>query len=106
MTTEARQHDGVRLDPLTVLEGLGIQDHRARRSVVRLLNEKEDGFTAEEISDELPDVGRATGVSDDQAAAGDGRDMQAGDAGRGSAVQHGAGRTPSSHGVREVREYR
>ena len=60
MATEAREHDGVRLDPITVLEDSGYRITEPRRSVVRLLNEKADGFTAEEISDELPDVGRAT----------------------------------------------
>ena len=60
MTTEAREHDGVRLDPLSVLEDSGYRITEPRRSVVRLLMEKEDGFTAEEVSDELPNVGRAT----------------------------------------------
>ena len=60
MTTEATERSAMRLDPLSVLEDSGYRITEPRRSVVRLLNEKADGFTAEEISDELPNVGRAT----------------------------------------------
>ena len=107
MTTEAAGHDGVRLDPLSVLEDSGYRIcTEPRRSVVRLLNEKADGFTAEEISDELPNVGRATVYRTIKILHGVGGRMQAGDAGRGTAVQHGEGGASSSYGVREVREYR
>ena len=74
--------------------------------MVGLLNKKADGFTAEEISDELPDVGRATvyrtikllletGVIC-KLAMPDGTPL----------YSMARGGTPSSHGMREVREYR
>ena len=106
MATEAREHGVIRLDPLSVLEDSGYRITGPRRSVVRLLNEKEDGFTAEEISDELPNVGRATvyrtiklllesGVIC-KLAMPDGTPM----------YSVARGWAPSSYGVREVREYR
>ena len=49
-----------RPDPLTVLEDRGYRVTRPRRSVIRLLDQKEEGFSAEGICNELPDVGRAT----------------------------------------------
>ena len=60
MTTEAREHSEIRLDPLTALEDSGYRITEPRRRVVELLNGKADGFTAEEISDDLPNGGRAT----------------------------------------------
>ena len=49
-----------RTDLLAVLEDNGYRSTAARREVVRLLETKEEGFSAEEISGELPGVGRAT----------------------------------------------
>ena len=49
-----------RPDLLAVLEDRGYRVTEPRRSVVELLDRKEEGFSAEEICGELPDVGRAT----------------------------------------------
>ena len=49
-----------RPDPLTVLEDRGYRVTRPRRRVIRLLDQKEEGFSAEDICNDLPDVGRAT----------------------------------------------
>ena len=106
MTTEATERGAMRLDPLSVLEDSGYRITEPRRSVVRLLNEKADGFTAEEISDRASERGPGDGVSHDQDTAGVGGRMQAGDAGRGTAVQYGESGSSSSYGVREVREHR
>ena len=45
---------------LAILEDRGYRATGPRRDVVKMLETKEEGFTAEEISDELPGVGRAT----------------------------------------------
>ena len=47
-------------DLLAVLEDRGYRSTGPRRHVVQLLEQKVEGFSAEEISDELPGVGRAT----------------------------------------------
>ncbi|MCH8063099.1 MAG: transcriptional repressor [Chloroflexi bacterium] len=49
-----------RHDLLAVLEDNGHRVTSPRRSVISLLEDKSDGFSAEEISSELPGVGRAT----------------------------------------------
>jgi Fe2+ or Zn2+ uptake regulation protein len=49
-----------RRDIMAVLEDQGYRATAPRKAVIRLLERKEEGFTAEEITDELPDVGRAT----------------------------------------------
>ena len=47
-------------DLLAIIEDSGHRVTEARRSIVALLNGKEDGFTAEQINRELSWVGRAT----------------------------------------------
>lgn len=47
-------------DLLSVLESRGYRATAPRKAIARLLEQKEGGFTAEEVSDELPAVGRAT----------------------------------------------
>lgn len=47
-------------DLLTVLEDRGYRLTGPRRSVIALLDSKGEGFSAEEICGELPQVGRAT----------------------------------------------
>ena len=47
-------------DLMAVLESYGYRTTAPRRAIVSLLEQKQGGFTAEEISDELPSVGRAT----------------------------------------------
>ena len=47
-------------DLLAVLEDRGYRATGPRRDVIALLEKKEEGFSAEEISVELPGVGRAT----------------------------------------------
>ena len=49
-----------RPDPMAILEDHGYRSTAPRRAVIALLEQKEEGFTAEEISEELPAVGRAT----------------------------------------------
>lgn len=49
-----------RPDPLTVLEDRGYRLTGPRRNVITLLDSKGEGFSAEEICGELPQVGRAT----------------------------------------------
>ena len=49
-----------RPDLLAVLEDRGYRVTEPRRSVVELLDRKDEGFSAEEICGELPGVGRAT----------------------------------------------
>ena len=49
-----------RPDLLAVLEDRGYRVTTPRRSVTNLLDRKEEGFSAEEVCDELPEVGRAT----------------------------------------------
>ena len=50
----------VRPDLLAVLEDGGYRITAPRRSVIAALGRKDEGFTAEELCDELTDVGRAT----------------------------------------------
>lgn len=45
---------------MAVLEGRGIRATLPRRTITGLLEQKHAGFTIEEISEELPAVGRAT----------------------------------------------
>ena len=49
-----------RHDLLAVLEDNGYRVTSPRRSIISLLEDKFDGFSAEQISNELPGVGRAT----------------------------------------------
>ena len=49
-----------RPDLLAVLEDRGYRATGPRRSIVSLLDQKEKGFSAEDICIELPEVGRAT----------------------------------------------
>ena len=49
-----------RHDLLAVLEDGGFRVTEPRRNVIGLLDSKEEGFSAEDISTELPGVGRAT----------------------------------------------
>ena len=56
MTTALRS----RPDIMAVLEDRGYRSTAPRRAIVRLLAQKQEGFTAEEICKELPGVGRAT----------------------------------------------
>ena len=50
----------LRLDIMAVLEDRGYRSTAPRRAIVEILDGKVDGFTAEEIGNELPWVGRAT----------------------------------------------
>ena len=50
----------VRPDLLAALEDQGYRLTTPRRSIINLLDNKEEGFSAEGISSELPGVGRAT----------------------------------------------
>lgn len=45
---------------MAVLEGRGYKATAPRKAIAGLLERKQEGFTADEISDELPSVGRAT----------------------------------------------
>ena len=49
-----------RPDILAVLEDRGYRSTAPRRAIIRILEGKQEGFTAEEIIKELPAVGRAT----------------------------------------------
>jgi len=49
-----------RPDLLAVLEDRGFRATRSRRDVIDLIQHKDGGFSVEEISRELPGVGRAT----------------------------------------------
>ncbi len=54
------EQPAARLNIMAVLEDRGYRSTLSRRSIIHILEEKEDGFTAEEIGKELPSVGRAT----------------------------------------------
>ncbi len=56
MTTPTTVHQ----DIMSVLEDRGYRPTAPRRAITNILEGKHEGFTAEEISSELPDVGRAT----------------------------------------------
>ncbi len=45
---------------LSILESKGYRNTVPRRAIIELLKRKREGFSAEEISNELPGVGRAT----------------------------------------------
>ena len=45
---------------IAVLEELGYKATAPRKAIVKLLEQKQDSFTAEALSEELPSVGRAT----------------------------------------------
>ena len=49
-----------RPDIMAVLEDQGYRSTAPRRAIIRILEGKQEGFTAEEIGKELPEVGRAT----------------------------------------------
>lgn len=49
-----------RPDLLTILEDRGYRLTRPRRTVISLLDQKQEGFSAEEVCGDLPHVGRAT----------------------------------------------
>ncbi len=49
-----------RPDIMTTLENRGYRSTAPRRAIIRILEGKQEGFTAEEIGSELPGVGRAT----------------------------------------------
>ena len=57
LITESRSD---RPDPLALLEDRGYRVTEPRRSVIGLIDGKEEGFSAEEICAELSGVGRAT----------------------------------------------
>ena len=45
---------------MAVLENRGYRATAPRKAIVKLLEQKHEGFTAEALSEELPSVGRAT----------------------------------------------
>ena len=49
-----------RTEIMSILENRGYRSTAPRRAIVELMEGKKEGFTAEEISIELPQVGRAT----------------------------------------------
>ncbi len=49
-----------RPDIMAVLEDKGYRATVPRRAIIRILEGKQEGFTAEEIGSELPGIGRAT----------------------------------------------
>ncbi len=49
-----------RLDILAILEDKGYRSTAPRRAIIRILEGMREGFTAEDVSRELPGVGRAT----------------------------------------------
>ena len=58
---------GINMDPqalrpdlMAMLEGRGYRVTAPRKAITSLLAQKRDGFTSDEVSDELPSVGRAT----------------------------------------------
>ncbi len=56
MTTPLTAHP----DIVSLLEDRGYRSTAPRRAIIRILEGKQEGFTAEEIGNELPGVGRAT----------------------------------------------
>ena len=60
MTTTTTERPIVRPDLLAVLEDGGYRITGPRRNVIAALDQKDEGFTAEELCSELPGVGRAT----------------------------------------------
>ena len=58
--TMSAQGPMIRPDLLAVLEDGGYRITQPRLRVIDLLSRKEGGFKADEICDELPDIGRAT----------------------------------------------
>lgn len=49
-----------RPDIMAILEDRGYRSTAPRRAIIRILDGKQEGFTAEDLCNELPDVGRAT----------------------------------------------
>ena len=45
---------------MAILEDRGYRSTAPRRAIIRVLDGKQEGFTAEEVVNELPEVGRAT----------------------------------------------
>lgn len=60
MSTQTADRRTVRPDLLAVLEDGGYRITEPRRSVIYALERKGEGFTAEELCNDLPGVGRAT----------------------------------------------
>ena len=60
MITTTSERPIVRPDLLAVLEDGGYRITEPRRNVIAALDQKDEGFTAEELCSELPGVGRAT----------------------------------------------
>ncbi len=60
ISTESAEKPVVRPDMLSVLEDGGYRITKPRLRVIELLSRKEGGFRADDICDELPEVGRAT----------------------------------------------
>jgi Fe2+ or Zn2+ uptake regulation protein len=60
MTNVVEETRAPRPDMLSVLEDQGYRLTGQRRTVISLLDRKEEGFSAEEICEELPGIGRAT----------------------------------------------
>lgn len=58
--TESAHRAMIRPDLLAVLEDGGYRITQPRLRVIDLLGKKEGGFKADEICDELPNIGRAT----------------------------------------------
>lgn len=52
--------DAPRPDPLAALQGGGYRVTAPRKAIAGLLERKQEGFSAEALSNELPGVGRAT----------------------------------------------
>ena len=50
----------VRPDIMAILENQGYRSTAPRRAILKILEGKREGFTAEEIGNELPGTGRAT----------------------------------------------
>ena len=49
-----------RPDIMAILEDRGYRSTAPRRAIIRILDGKQEGFTAEDLCSELPGVGRAT----------------------------------------------
>ena len=56
MTTLRPSRSGI----LAAIEDRGYRSTAPRRAIIRVMDGKQEGFTAEEIASELPGVGRAT----------------------------------------------
>ena len=72
---------------MAVLEDRGYRSTAPRQAIVNLLERKQSGFTVEEISEDLPSVGRATVYRTIKLLPGRGRYLQARSDGRRAKVQ-------------------